>query len=269
MTTTQLTIPELTSEMIGNRNVIRDNTQRGEEIVKIDITKIVVRENFNVRQEYGDIQSLANSILENGQSMPGRVDVLNDGTFLLVDGHRRYMALKLLAEGGSECFFKAIVNTAKTTEEQRILQMFTTQDNEQLKPNEVAELIKRLVNLGNQQVTIAKKIGKTPAYVSQMMSFANESQSIKDEVTKGNITVSTVLKLQKEIPIESERVSAISNAVYHKTETMDDRAVTVQIVTGKDRKKEKATEIATAIAEQYAMEDSFIEPLSNLILSYL
>jgi ParB-like chromosome segregation protein Spo0J len=93
-----LPFAELTADQMGNRNIVRDNTQRGEEIVKIELDKIIIREGFNVREDYGDLQELAYSILGNGQTVPGRVDVLADGTFLLVDGHRRFKALCLLTD---------------------------------------------------------------------------------------------------------------------------------------------------------------------------
>jgi len=262
-------VNELTAAQLGNRNTVRDNTQRGEEIVKIELSKIVVRENFNVRQDYGDIDSLAYSILENGQTSPGRVDVLVDGTFVLTDGHRRFKAMQLLAELGHEPFFKAIVNTSKTTEEQRILQMFTTQDNKSLQPNEIAELINRLINLGHNQVSVAKKIGKTPAYISQMLSYANESPAIKEEVKKGNMTVSAVLKLQKDIPVQTERIKAVKDSVHHKVATKSATRITAQKVTGKDAKQDKANEMADAISKQFDLPHSEYLALSNLIKSYL
>lgn len=196
---------ELNIETLGNRETIRQNTQRGEEIVKIPLNKIIIRDGFNVRVEYGDIKELANSILENGQTLPGRVDVLKDGTFVLTDGHRRFEALKLLEKDGHEGFFKAIVNTAKTTEEQRIIQMFTSQDNKPLMQHEVAELIKRLSNLGNNNKTIAKKIGKSDSYISLMLSFASESEPVKEMVRTGDLTVVDVVKLKRRMPIQEER----------------------------------------------------------------
>ena len=141
---------ELTQEMLANTTTIRENSTRGEDIVKIALNKIVVRDGFNVREDYGDIEGLAYSMIENGQLLPGRVDALADGTFCLTDGHRRFKAMQKLAELGHEPLFKAVVNSKKTTEEQRILQMFATQDNKPLNPNEVAELINRLINLGLQ-----------------------------------------------------------------------------------------------------------------------
>lgn len=125
----QIIIKEFTNDILGNRETVRANTSRGEEIVKIPLPKLVVREGFNVRQDMGDIAGLAQSILNNGQEIAGRVDVLKDGTFAIVDGHRRYQACLLLEGEGHEVFFKAIVNGNKTTEQDRIFQMFTTQDN--------------------------------------------------------------------------------------------------------------------------------------------
>ena len=261
-----LLVAELTADQMGNRNTVRDNSQRGEDVVKIEISKIVVREGFNVRQDLGDIEGLAYSILENGQTVPGRVDVLNDGTFVLTDGHRRFAALKLLVDLGHDPLFKAIVNNTKTTEEQRILQMFTTQDNKPLASHEVAELIQRLINLGHTQAGIAKKIGKTAAYVSQMLSFANESNLIKEEVKNGNMNVTAVLKLQKKIPIQSERVAAVQKAVASKS----NKAVTVAAVTGeKVSKQDKAEEMADAISKRFDIPHDQYMALSNLIKSYL
>ena len=212
-----LNIAELTANQLGNQNTIRENSKRGDEIAKIPLDKITVRENFNVREDYGDIEGLANSILENGQTLPGRVDILETGYFLLVDGHRRFKALQLLAEQGHEPYFLAIVNGKRTTEEQRILQMFTSQDNKQLEPVEVAELIQRLVNLGYKAADVAKKIGKSDVYVSQMLSFSAESPVIKEAVKEGHLTVTTALKLKKEIPLQSERNKAVIKAVSNKS----------------------------------------------------
>lgn len=204
---------ELTKDQLGNTATVRENSQRFQEIVKISLDKIVIRENFNVRNSYGNIEELANSILENGQTIAGIVDVMANNTFCLVEGHRRFKALQYLQEQGHEgIFFKAVVNTQKTTEEQRILQMFTSQDNKQLEPYEVAELLKRLINLGYTQKSAAQKIGKTPAYISQMLSFANEPEAIKAMVREGKLTVNTALKTAAAIPNTAERIEKVKEA---------------------------------------------------------
>lgn len=266
----QLQFSELTTADLGNRDIARKNSTPAEQILKIALDKIQIREGFNVRQDYGDVESLALSILENGQTLPGRVDILADGSFLLTDGHRRFKALSMLVEmGHDEPMFKAILNTSRTTEEQRILQMFTTQDSQHLSPHEVAELIKRLINLGYSQIDVAKKIGKTPGYVSQMLSYANESPLIKEHVKNGNISVSTAIKLQKDIPKQSERIEAIEKAVSTKKEKSS-APVSVKEVTGnKNVIISKQDQLADKIIEVFDMPEMCKDQLVGLIKYYL
>lgn len=227
-------ILELTKTDLGNTATVRENSTRGDETVKIALDKIVIRDSWNVRQDMGDIESLATSIIENGQTVAGRVDVLEDGTFLLVDGHRRFAACKLLESQGNEVFFKAIVNGSRTTEEQRILQMFTTQDNKQLLPNEVAELILRLINLGHDVLSVAKKIGKTTVYVSDMIEFAQEVPAIKNIVKNGDLTVTAANKIRKLIPNTLERIERVNAAVAEKGMNKKfGQRITASDVTGK------------------------------------
>lgn len=257
------TIQELPE--LGTRETIRANsTGFGNEVVKIPLDKIVIRDGFNVRSDYGNLEELANSILENGQTVPGRVDVLEDGTFALVDGHRRFEALKILGERGFEPFFVAIVNNKKTTEEQRILQMFTTQDNKPLATHEVAELISRLVNLGHDQVSVAKKIGKTPSYVSQMLNFASESPEVKQLVADGKVKVSTVLQVQKEVTDGKERTEIIKESVKNS----NGKKVTVETIT--NRMDKKLTAAAESIIQKLKPSDYWtLNRVKNILKEHL
>lgn len=243
---------EITKNDLANKDIIRENSKRGEEVVKIQISKVKVREGFNVRTDYGDIESLAKSILENGQVVPARVDAMADGTFLLTDGHRRFKALQYIVEqGNDEPLLKAIINASRTTEEERILQMFVTQDNKPLTQLEVCELIKRLINLGHDQTSVAKKIGKSIAYVSTMLSVANERQEIKQLVSEGKLSVNTVLAAKREIPIESERVEKIKKAVAQaeSSETTSGRIkISAEEITNK-----KAQKVDLVVAEIMAL----------------
>lgn len=258
---------ELTSNDLGNRDIARKNSKLGEQVIYIATDKIVVRDGFNCRTDYGDIPALANSIFENGQEAPGRVDVLADGTFMLTDGHRRFKALKYINEVLSETafLFKAIVNDRKTTEEERILQMFTTQDNKQLEDIEVCELFMRLTKFGYKQADIVKKTGKDQNYVSRMLSLATENIQVKEHVKNGDISVSAVLSLKRDIPETTKRIAAINKAVTTKKETKQAAPVTAQQVTGKDLKEDKATKLAKILIERYMLLDEMLPDLINVI----
>jgi nucleotide-binding universal stress UspA family protein len=71
---------------------------------KIDPRKIIIIEGFNGRIDFGDIESLALDIHENGLSQPltVRVGGPNADTIKLVDGERRLRAILLLLEQGHE-----------------------------------------------------------------------------------------------------------------------------------------------------------------------
>lgn len=262
-------VEELTIDQLGNRETIRANSFNSEQIVKISLDKITIREGFNVRQDYGDIKSLAASLSQNGQSLPGRVDVLANGDFVLTDGHRRYRALQSLAEETSEeMFFMAVVNKTKTTEEERILQMFTTQDNKPLAPVEVAELIQRLVNFGHDKKSIAKKIGRSIGYIDNMLTFATEAPAIKAHVTNGKMKVTTALALRKSTPNTTERIEKANKAV----ESSNGKTKNVSKVLGvgmvpANLTEAKARKIAKAILKDEKMQTE--ERLVEIILSLL
>ena len=248
MKNTQLT---LSPDTIGNRDDIRNNSIRYDQTVKIDLDKIVVRKSFNVRKDYGDIEALAKSILENGQVLPGIVDVLKDGRFVLTDGHRRFEALKLLQKQGIDLRFLTVVNKAKTTEEQRIIQMFTTQDNKHLEPVEVADLIQRLLKFGNSQKEVAEKIGKSNSYVSQMASFSKESEVVKEAVQKGNLSVTQALKIKKEIASPTARNEAIQKTLSENP----NKKIDADKVVGKSRFEKNGENLAKELNHRYPVID--------------
>lgn len=220
----QHTIPfqEFTKGQLANRDVARANSKRGaDETILIPADQVVVREStdgtkFNPRNEdnYGDIPGLAKQILENGQLVAGIVDVLSDGRFAVCVGHRRLRAVLYNQEQTLQPqFFKANINKAgKITEVDRLLQSWLSQSEQPLAQHEVADLFTRLLDHGLTQVQIADKTGKSPAYVSQMISFSREPERIKELVRMGRLSVNTALKAKKEIPDANERLNAIQSA---------------------------------------------------------
>lgn len=233
MQNTTIDLPEITKDHLANREIIRANSSRdGEEIYKIPLDKIQIRDLFNCRQDYGDIEELADSIEANGQVQAGRVDALASGFFAVTDGHRRIEALRIIAKRYPDQpppYFRAVVNNNKTTEEMRILQMFLTQQQKPLSDNEVADCFKRLVHFGYDTAEISRRTGKKYQYVATMLEFSNESPAIREQVNTGKLKVTTALALKKVIPNTLDRIEAVQTAVAsNPTKTK----VTVQDITG-------------------------------------
>lgn len=230
----QNTIPfkEFSKDQLATRDTMRANSKlHNEEIRIIPLSQIVTRESskgdrFNVREveNYGDLNELAKSIRKNGQIQPGRVMALSSGSFAMIVGHRRLEALRIIEdEDRKECFFKAVVNPNKTTEVEMLLQSFLTQQEKALEQHEVAELFTRLLNSGMTQVQIAEATGKTPAYISQMISFAKEPDEIKEMVKFGRLTVNNSLKLKSQIPNVPDRIAAVKTAAEKKWDANEKR----------------------------------------------
>ncbi len=204
------------STEIGTRDHIRANSKRGAEIIRIPLDKIVIIKNFNKRKRdnFGDIESLAKSILENGQIMPGLVDVLKNGTFAVVDGHRRVEAHFLCKEWGHETFFEAKVNHNKTTEVDRIFMMFLSQDNQPLTLMEQAELITDLMQKHHMTVDeIRQKLGgKTKQWIYGLLKLNGIEEDMKEQVESGKLAATSALAIQNAIPDREQRRAALERA---------------------------------------------------------
>lgn len=166
--------------------------KRGD-LYKIPVSALVEEEGFNVREDYGDLESLALSIEESGVINPIHVYKKND-KWVLIDGHRRYRAAKIVeARTGTVIYIPAVLANAKTTsKEERCLDLILTNDGKHLEPYEEAEVYKRLVSYGWTASKIAKKVGKSDTYVGNLLTFTTVATEIKDMVKEGKLSTSLV-----------------------------------------------------------------------------
>jgi len=148
------------------------------EVTKTDLPKVpfnllLVREGFNIRKEMGNIEELADSIQENGVRVPLRgYKEKGKDSYIVVDGHRRYFACKLVVERTGEMIkVPFMLEPQKYNDEQRIVDMFITNDGKALTVLEKAEGVGRMLNFGWTASDIARKIGKTPGYISRLSSL--------------------------------------------------------------------------------------------------
>jgi len=184
------------------------------QVLKIPLSKVAILENFNVRQDYGDLDELANSLLNNGQLIPAIVDY-SEGKYILVEGHRRYKAfLKIWNDTGNEPYLRATVNGTRTSMEDRIFQMFISQDNKKLEPYEISDLFQRLENLGYTAGDIATKTGKSASYVYKALAFQKLPQKLKNDVKKGTISLSTALESVQDVGLEEtmEKIDSLKKS---------------------------------------------------------
>jgi ParB/RepB/Spo0J family partition protein len=216
--------------MNNEQNEITLLKEKKTDIYWVDPRCIIVDESFNVRDDYGDIESLKNSIAE------GWVDTSillafrapQAGYFMLTDGHRRNRAIQeLLAENRLDAEFRVPMRLHKQGYriEDRLFDVYQTQDNKPLTDKEICELFYRLKHKFNKSNTeIAKRIGKSIAYVTQMLSIAESPNEIKDKVYDGSLLKSAALavmdKSKKQVKKETGKVNNdLSNEIAVKTIT--------------------------------------------------
>ena len=197
---TQKSEPEL---IPANRNAIRsqEGILQESNTYKVQFKLIRANLNFNARDSYEGIEELADNIAENGLLTPLLgVFVLVDGVsmFDLTDGFRRYKAIELLVKRGIEvgdiqCRLKPM------SIEERLVSMFVTQNNEKLKDVEIANIFKRLVNLGVKPKDISKKISKSITYVNDMLTLSEQTTSVKEAVASKQASATAVIATAKVI----------------------------------------------------------------------
>lgn len=189
---------------------IKDVSQGRSEIYKIDPAIIEVEENYNARSSLNGIEELAQSIKENGVKIPMSVRIDGDRV-LLVRGHRRLAAVRLLIEQGHE--IATVPCTAERMgEEDRVLDLILSNEGEKLNPLEQGEVFQRLVNFGWSQTKIAKKTGKTQPQISNYLKLVQAPVVAKRAIMEGIISSSLVLSIVNESKTEKEIVDKIQKA---------------------------------------------------------
>ena len=171
-------------------------TTTATDMYSVDPRNIIVVEGFNVRQDYGDIEGLAQSIASSGVKVPLRAYRSKEDKekFMLVDGHRRLRAAMSLVELGIELKVPVILETRNYSEEERILDMLRTNDGLQLTSLEKAEVVKRMNQHDWTDQMISEKIGKSITAVGNMLKVANAPQKVKNFITDGKVEFSVVVK---------------------------------------------------------------------------
>lgn len=164
------------------------------DIFKVPFLLLEIVDGLNIRKELGNIPELAESIRENGLKVPLR-GYRNGEKICVVDGHRRYAAMKLLHEQGVDVIASVILETRGTNEEQRIIDMVLTNDGKKLEPLELSEAIRRLIAYEYTELEIAKRFGKSPSYINRLNSLNSAPQKLRKAIEKGKVSATLAMDM--------------------------------------------------------------------------
>ncbi len=174
--------------MKGKRNplgrTLSDLLSKGEEIIKIPILNI--REGkFQPRKKITpeSLKDLIESIKEKGILEPLIVRPVSSGYEIIV-GHRRFFAAKEAGLTEVPCIIKE-VNDREAAE----ISIIENLQRENLNPLEEANAIKKLIReFGLTHEEIAKRIGKSRVYVTNILRLLKLPEKIKEKIEKGEIS---------------------------------------------------------------------------------
>ena len=134
------------------------------DIYRIDPRNLFVKENFNSRVDFGDLEELASQIKEQGVLNPITVIPFTDDegkeTYRLVAGERRYRATMLLIESGFDIpRIPALFQPKATTEEEMLIQQLMRNEGKGFNEYELGIAYNKFRKLGYTNAEIAQKLG--------------------------------------------------------------------------------------------------------------
>lgn len=205
------------------------NKTQKKDLLLVDPRLLKVEDGFNTRTDYGDIDELKFSILENGVRVPLRG--YKEGDFYFItDGHRRLQAIMKAIGEGNDIARIPFLTERKRSLEERIFDIILSNDGKQLSPLELGETYKKLMQFGFKYTEIAKKIGKTVKHVSDMVSVAESSKEVKEIIKDGGISATLVAE-----------VKAKTNSVEEAEEIIKTVSSIKKEESNGNKKKEKVT----------------------------
>ncbi|MET8755065.1 ParB/RepB/Spo0J family partition protein [Streptomyces sp. NPDC004667] len=174
---------------------------------------------FNLREDLTDLAELAESLTVRGQlqplavatrmafmeAHPGATDGLGRAPYVVIDGNRRLAAAHLAG-------LKTIqihVNDSLSASAADILEsaLIANVHRVDVAPMDQARALQELVDVHGSQAQVAKRIGKTAAWVSQRLTLLNLTPTLQEKVETGELKVEPARRIGR-LPQEEQAAAA-------------------------------------------------------------
>lgn len=189
-------------------------TKNSSTILKVDPKNLFTRANWNIRQDFGDLDALMQSILTSGQQVPILAKKLaNSDKYEIVDGHRRLTAILKAISQGHEILYVEVIAFSGNDEDIVMSMLVTGTGQKALTEIEQSQAIKRLTDFGHRVEDIANKMGKSLPHVYHLVKLANLPMKIKNLISEGYISGLTVMNIVDSEPNEELQFSMIELAI--------------------------------------------------------
>ena len=164
------------------------------DIYKIDPRNIVVEDGFNSREDFGDIDTLAKQIEENGILNPISVVPFKDESgnekYRLIDGERRYRAvMSLLDRGVTIDRIPALFQPKSADQKALLVQQIIRNEGKGFNEMELAIAYKKLLDEGMSKEEIAEKIaGGKHSKVNYCLGHLNRDERVQKLIADGKVS---------------------------------------------------------------------------------
>jgi ParB/RepB/Spo0J family partition protein len=191
--------------------------KRGKETYNLTVNEIAVDPTFNVREDFGDMDALVESIKQNGVRVPVR-GYKKDGLYVLIDGHRRFKACTILSEQGTEVLIPLLAEDRGSSVEQRVVDMLICNEGKKLNPVEQSEAVARLLAYGYSEQEISAKTGFSGVYVSNLKYLHNSvPKKIKNLIAKNTISSTLAIEILRTTKDADKAIAIIEKAINNQS----------------------------------------------------
>ncbi len=180
-------------------------TTRSGTVVLLDpVGDIEIEEGFNLRDfddpaNLAHIEGLAASIAEVGVRTPIRFRVVGNKR-ILTDGECRLRAARLLVERGrTDLKIPGLAEARGQNEIDRQYGLIEYNGGKNPSPLELAHWCKRVLGMGQTVPLIAKRLGKSDTYISNLLSVLEQKEEVIEAVRNGEVATTTVSNLAREL----------------------------------------------------------------------
>lgn len=188
------------------------------DLFKIDPKQIKIKNNFNARKEYGDIEALKISIINSGLKNPLRVYAENEGIFL-IDGHRRLTAIMQAINEGNEIKYVECINEPRIYNDiERTADLIRCNSGNPLTDLELCEVIQRLKNFNLSIAEISNKTGLSIVKINNILALNIAAPEIKKAVQDKKISSTTAAKISRKTKTK-EAIENINNEILEKSKS--------------------------------------------------
>lgn len=193
---------------------------------------ILVNEKENPRTDYGNIEELMNSILENGIKTPLNA-YPKDGKYILKNGFRRMRAVKMALEKGKKIDrIPLILEHIRLNDEQRTVEHLILNDGKPLTMLEQSEVIRRLMQFGWKVTDIVRETAKARGYIDNLILLIKAPMKVQNYIRENKISAHAVIQIMQAVKGDGEKaVQEVEIAIKAAKESGKEKATPKHVAT--------------------------------------